>query len=103
MTVSRFFHNQPRKSMSKYLYTLGNWAFQARKLVLVLWLLLLAGVGGLALAVNQGLDNNISIPGTESQEALDRLSQTFPQVSGASARIVVVAPEGEQISDPATV
>ncbi|MGB3414066.1 MAG: MMPL family transporter, partial [Microbacteriaceae bacterium] len=89
--------------MSSLLYSLGKWAYQARKLVLILWVLLLGGAGALAFTMNQGLDNNISIPGTESQEALSGLQQTFPQVSGASARIIIVSPEGTKITDPATV
>ncbi|MGG7507852.1 MMPL family transporter [Plantibacter sp. YIM 135249] len=88
--------------MSSMLYSLGRWAFRARRLVLVLWIAVLAVAGGSALAFNQGTDNSFSIPGTESQEALDSLSHTFPQVSGASAQLVVVAPKGEDVTDTAT-
>ncbi|MFF2051380.1 MMPL family transporter [Leifsonia sp. NPDC058194] len=83
--------------MSSLLYSIGRWAFRARKLVVSLWLLLLVLVAGGAIAFNQGTDNTFSIPGTESQEALDTLSRTFPQVSGTSAQIVVVAPKGETV------
>lgn len=85
--------------MSSLLYSLGRWAFRARGIVVGAWILILALVGGGALLFNQGLDNAISIPGTESQEALDSLSTTFPQVSGATAQIVVVAPDGEAVTD----
>ncbi|WP_138946334.1 MMPL family transporter [Plantibacter sp. M259] len=85
--------------MSSLLYTLGRWAFRARKLVLILWIAVLAVAGGGALLFNQGTDNAFSIPGTESQEALDSLEHTFPQVSGASAQIVVVAPAGDTVDD----
>lgn len=83
--------------MSSLLYSIGRWAFRARKLVLSLWLLALVLLAGGAVAFNQGTDNTFSIPGTESQEALDTLSRTFPQVSGTSAQIVIVAPEGETV------
>ncbi|MBG6238799.1 RND superfamily putative drug exporter [Mycetocola sp. CAN_C7] len=85
--------------MSSLLYSLGRWAFRARGVVVGAWILILALAGGGALLFNQGLDNNISIPGTESQEALDSLSTTFPQVSGATAQIVVVAPDGDAVTD----
>lgn len=88
--------------MSSLLYSLGRWAFRARGIVVGAWILILALAGGGALLVNQGLDNDISIPGTESQEALDSLSTTFPQVSGATAQIVVVAPDGDAVTDDAT-
>lgn len=87
--------------MSSLLYTLGRWAFRARKLVLILWIAVLAVAGGSALLFNQGTDNAFSIPGTESQEALDTLTHTFPQVSGASAQLIVVAPEGDTVEDGA--
>ena len=87
--------------MSSLLYLLGRWAVRARRLVVVGWLVVLAVVGGLAGLLNQGLDNSVTIPGTESQAALERLEATFPQVSGASAQVVIVAPEGSTIEDPA--
>ena len=83
--------------MSSLLYSIGRWAFRARKLVVSLWLLVLVLLAGGAVAFNQGTDNTFSIPGTESQEALDTLSRTFPQVSGTSAQIVVVAPDGQTV------
>lgn len=87
--------------MSSLLYSLGRWAFRARGIVVGAWILILALVGGGALLFNQGLDNSISIPGTESQRALDSLSTTFPQVSGASAQLAVVAPEGDSVTGDA--
>jgi len=83
--------------VSSLLYSIGRWAFRARKLVVSLWLLVLVLLAGGAVAFNQGTDNTFSIPGTESQEALDTLSRTFPQVSGTSAQIVVVAPDNETV------
>ncbi|MBC7290500.1 MAG: MMPL family transporter, partial [Actinotalea sp.] len=87
--------------MSSSLYALGRWAARSRRLVVLAWVGLLVGVGGVVGLVQQGLDNSVSIPGTESQAALDRLASTFPQISGASALVVVVAPEGGTVDDPA--
>jgi RND superfamily putative drug exporter len=86
--------------MSSMLYTLGRWAFRSRKLVLIGWILVLVVIGGAAGLLNKGLDNGISIPGTESQKALDSLATTFPQVSGSSAQIIVVAANGSRVTDP---
>ena len=86
--------------MSSLLYSLGHWAFKARRLVLIGWLIVFVAIGGGAAVFSKGLDNGISIPGTESQAALDSLSTTFPQVSGASAQIIVVAADGQLIIDP---
>ncbi|MCD2443140.1 MMPL family transporter [Agromyces sp. SYSU K20354] len=87
--------------MSSALYALGRWAFRARRRVLVLWIValavLFAGVG----LLSEGTDNTYSIPGTESQDALDALARTFPQVSGTSAQLIAVAPEGGDVTEAA--
>lgn len=83
--------------MSSLLYSLGLWATRARKLVLILWIALLALLGIGAGLFSQGANAPISIPGTESQEAIDTLGRTFPEVSGTSATIIVVAPKGERV------
>ncbi|MFF2051278.1 MMPL family transporter [Leifsonia sp. NPDC058194] len=87
--------------MASFLYALGRFAFRRRRRVLALWLLvaLLIGAGGALLS--HGTDNTFSIPGTESQEALDALARTFPEVSGASAQLIAVAPPGGSVEDPA--
>jgi len=83
--------------MSSLLYALGRWASRARYLVLCLWLAVLALLGAGAIFLSQGANAPISIPGTESQAAIDTLGRTFPQVSGTSATIIVVAEEGERV------
>lgn len=85
--------------MSSALYALGRWAYGARGLVLALWLIVLAVLFTGAALLGVGTDNTYRIPGTESQEALDALARTFPQVSGSSAQLVAVAPEGGDVTD----
>ncbi|QAY63855.1 MMPL family transporter [Xylanimonas allomyrinae] len=85
--------------MSSVLYQLGRWALRARRLVVIGWVVVLAVVGGTAGLVMQGLDNEVTIPGTEANQALERLAATFPQVSGVSAQVIVVAPDGGAITD----
>lgn len=85
--------------MSSVLYALGHWAARARVLVLLLWIALLAVLGGSAALFGKGANAPITIPGTESQEALVSLSHTFPQVSGAGANIIVAAAPGAKVTD----
>ncbi|KQZ85019.1 transporter [Microbacterium sp. Root166] len=85
--------------MSTLLYALGRWSYRHPWRVLVSWLLLLGIAGGGALAFNQGTDNSFTIPGTEAQAGLEQLNRTFPQVSGTSAQIVIVAADGESVAD----
>ncbi|MBP2478903.1 RND superfamily putative drug exporter [Crossiella equi] len=80
--------------MSSFLYRLGRLAARRRGLVLLFWLLLLGLAGGGAAVLGQGTDDAFSIPGSESQDALDHLRRVFPEVSGASAQVVVITPGG---------
>ncbi|SDK22594.1 putative drug exporter of the RND superfamily [Nocardioides sp. YR527] len=85
--------------MSSYLYRLGRQVARHAKTVLALWLLLAVLLGALTVSLGGKLQNDFTIPGTESQQGLDALTQRFPEVSGTSAQLVFVAPEGEKIVD----
>ncbi|MDN3497435.1 MMPL family transporter [Planococcus sp. APC 4015] len=84
--------------MSTLLYALGRWSYRHPWRVLVSWILLLGIAGGSAAVFSTGTDNSFSIPGTESQAGLEQLNRTFPQVSGTSAQIVIVADDGESVT-----
>lgn len=87
--------------MSTLLYALGRWSYRHPWRVLVTWLLLLGIAGGGALVFMKGTDNSFSIPGTEAQEGIELLDRSFPQASGTSAQLVVVAGDGDAIDvDP---
>ncbi|CAN7395942.1 MMPL family transporter [Microbacterium sp. LjRoot45] len=90
--------------MSTLLYSLGRWSYRHPWRVLVSWLLVLGVVGGavgagIATGFVKGTDNSFSIPGTEAQEGIALLDRTFPQASGTSAQLVIVAPEGDRVDD----
>ena len=85
--------------MSTFLYTLGRWSFRHPWRVLTGWLLVLVIAGGGVAVFAKGTDNTFSIPGTESQAGLEMLGRTFPQVSGASAQIIVVSADGTSVRD----
>ncbi|MGJ5827596.1 MMPL family transporter [Streptomyces ossamyceticus] len=88
--------------MATFLYKLGRLAFRRRGRTTLLWLLILVGVGYAASAAPAPPADTFSMPGTESQKAFDLLGERFPDASadGATARVVVRAPEGK-VSDPA--
>ncbi|WEK62230.1 MAG: MMPL family transporter [Candidatus Microbacterium colombiense] len=85
--------------MSTLLSSLGRWSYRHPWRVLVSWLLALGLAGAGALVLGAGTDNSFSIPGTESQAGLEQLSRSFPQVSGTSAQIVIVAADGDSVTD----
>ncbi|WP_169581874.1 MMPL family transporter [Microbacterium thalassium] len=85
--------------MSTLLYALGRWSYRHPWRVLVAWLLLLAIAGGSAAVLMKGTDNAFSIPGTEAQEGIALLDRSFPQASGTSAQLVIVADDGDVVTD----
>ncbi len=87
--------------VSTLLSSLGRWSYRHPWRVLLSWLIVLGIVGGGALVLNQGTDNSFSIPGTESQAGLEQLSRSFPQVSGTNAQLIVVAADGDRVTDEA--
>lgn len=84
--------------MSSFLYRLGRFAARRRLSVIGVWLVLAFGAGSLAAALGNHLQSTFEIPGTQAQTALDALEQRFPQISGASAKIVIAAPAGSSIA-----
>ncbi|TCC07662.1 MMPL family transporter [Kribbella soli] len=86
--------------MANLLYRLGRFSYQRRRLVAALWALFLVVLGVGALTLGGKTANTFSIPGTESQRALDALKQELPAASGASATVVVKAPDGKTLADP---
>jgi RND superfamily putative drug exporter len=87
--------------VASFLYALGRTAYRRRHLVLALWLSALVVLGGLASVARGEFDEKFSVPGTESQAALDSLGRTFPQAGGVTAQLVVVAPDGGSVRDTA--
>ncbi len=88
--------------MSNSLYALGRWAFRHPRRILGAWVLVLLVAGIAAVGLGDGTKNSFDIPGTESQEAIDSLGRTFPELSGTSAYLVIVAPDGRTVDDEPT-
>ncbi|GGV65180.1 membrane protein [Streptomyces longisporoflavus] len=88
--------------MATLLYKLGRFTFRRRGLTALLWLLVLFGAAFAASSAPTPPADTFSMPGTESQKAFDLLEEKFPAAGaeGASARVVVRAPDGEKITTP---
>ncbi|MBF6454113.1 MMPL family transporter [Nocardia cyriacigeorgica] len=87
--------------MSVLLYRLGIGSFRRRGLVVVVWLAVIAGAIGAAATLSGPTSDTFTVPGTESQRAIDVMAQRFPDAAanGATARVVLVAPEGTRLED----
>jgi RND superfamily putative drug exporter len=81
--------------MSRLLYRLGKAAALRPWRFILVWLALVAAVGGLAGVAGGALQDDYTLSGTGSQRATDLLRERFPAVAGADARVVVHAEPGK--------
>ena len=87
--------------MATLLYSLGKASYHRWGRVILAWVVALLAVLGAGLTVGGQTEEAFEIPGSESQEAFERLEAVFPSFAGASAQVVLVAPEGERLDSPA--
>lgn len=79
---------------------IAGFCYEKRKLVVVAWLVLLVGLGALGALVGGDFRSDFSLPGSESQEALDLLTDAgFVDRGGEQGQIVFRAENG--VHDPA--
>ncbi|TRW86274.1 MMPL family transporter [Mycolicibacterium sp. 018/SC-01/001] len=86
--------------MSRYLFALGGFSFRRRRLVLGTWLAILIGVALAFPGMRGEPSDNFTIPGTESQRAVEQLQQRLPAFAGAQTQVTIAAPESSTLTDP---
>ncbi|MFI7645853.1 MMPL family transporter [Micromonospora sp. NPDC049460] len=86
--------------MATLLYRLGRGSMRRRRLVAAIWLVVLVGLGLAAATLRGPMADNFTMPGTESQRALDLLAEQFPAASGATGTIAVKAPADGALGSP---
>src|SRR5664280_1697293 len=80
---------------------LARWSSDHRRLMLVLWTVVLITAMGISRGVGSHYSNNVSLPGTDSQRAADLLTSRFPAQAGDTDQIVLHTPTGT-LTAPAT-
>lgn len=84
--------------MATFLYKLGRMAYRRRWIFVSAWLVALLAIGASAGAFMGTLTNSFSIPGTETQRALDKLKTEMPEFSGGSGSIVYQTADGSRFT-----
>src|ERR1700733_12641098 len=87
--------------VSTYLYRLARWCYGHRRLVLAGWLVVAIVVITLSVVGHGTEDNNITIPGTESQNVVNRLKTNVPAFSGAQTQVVFSASGQQSVTSSA--
>jgi RND superfamily putative drug exporter len=74
--------------------TLARWLMQHRRLVVIAWVAAVVGVSAVASSVGDRAANNLTLPGTGTQQAVDLLRSHFPAQAGDADQIVFRARSG---------
>ncbi len=86
---------QPRTGRRASVFSrLATWSYRRRWWALLVWLVVLVGVNIAALTAGTDYHDDFSLPGTESQRALDTLRAHAPVQAGDTVRIVLRDPAG---------
>lgn len=85
--------------MSAWLERVGKIMFRHKWFVIASWVVVVGIVGALAMHFYKAPSNAISIPGTEAQQAIDRLGELFPDAGKGSARIVFASKDATLLAD----
>ncbi|MEJ3405069.1 MMPL family transporter [Rathayibacter sp. YIM 133350] len=83
--------------MATLLYRIGHLAYRRAWLVIAAWVVLIAGLLGAGFALGGKTQESYAIPGTESQQAIDKLAAVFPQTAGAAVQVVMHAADGDAL------
>ena len=81
--------------MTGVLYAVAQFCTRQRYVVLAVWLLVTIGLVGVAHHVGDNTNDNLTLPGTDSQRATDTLSKSFPDQANGTSPIVLHVANGK--------
>ena len=81
--------------MTGVLYRLAHFSVRNRFAVLAVWLLAVIALVVVSHRLGENTNDNLSLPGTDSQRATDALASSFPDQANGSSPIVLRAPQGK--------
>ncbi|MGW4497554.1 MMPL family transporter [Micromonospora sp. NPDC004336] len=86
--------DRPTAERASAFQRVGDWAWRRRWTAVLLWVAVLAGVSVAGQFVGADYRNDFSLPGAESQQALDTLRQRAPVSAGETVQIVAQDRDG---------
>jgi RND superfamily putative drug exporter len=85
--------------MTPLLYRLGRVGVHHRRVVLAVWLVIFVALGIAARTAGPDLNDNLTLPGSDSQRATDLLAAKFPSQANGTNPVVLRAPAGAKLTD----
>jgi putative drug exporter of the RND superfamily len=85
--------------MAGPLYWLGQKCIRWRYAVLLVWIVVVAALVVFATHVGSETNDNLTLPGSDSQQATDLLTQRFPAQANGTNPVVMKTPAGTKLSD----
>ncbi len=85
--------------MTGMLYGLAKFCIRRRLIVLGVWVVVAVALVVIAQSAGDNTNDNLSLPGTNSQKATDVLNESFPDQANGSNPIVMKAPSGKKLTD----
>jgi putative drug exporter of the RND superfamily len=89
----------PARPRASRFERLASWSQRRRWWAIALWVIVLAAVTAATRAAGSDYHNDYSLPGTQSQQALDTLKRHAPGQAGAAVQIVMADPGGIRAPD----
>ncbi|WCB93661.1 Membrane protein YdfJ [Baekduia alba] len=87
--------------MTPLLYGLGGFCVRRRWIVVGVWVVIVATLAIWARAAGPNTTDNLTLPGSDSQQATDLLTARFPQQANGTNPVVLTAPAGKKVTDDA--
>ncbi len=81
--------------MTGVLYRIAQFCVRRRFIVVGVWLVVAVALVGISHQMGDNTNDNLSLPGTNSQHATDALQKSFPTQANGTSPIVVHAPSGK--------
>ncbi|HEX3830747.1 MAG TPA: MMPL family transporter [Solirubrobacteraceae bacterium] len=81
--------------MTGVLYRIAQFCVRRRFVVAIVWLVVAVVLVGVSHRLGDNTNDNLSLPGTDSQRATDLLAKSFPVQSNGTSPIILHAPSGQ--------
>ncbi len=85
--------------MTPLLYALGRFCVRHRIVVVVAWLVVVVAIAVLARSVGEQTSDNLTLPGTDSDNATQILSAQFPEQANGTVPMTLQVPAGQKLTD----